>query len=110
MDVTEWSLDEETTKIDVTTTAGLGFEQSLAGQRKISGKFTVFYTTEKNPYSGAIALTPGSKPTLKLYVSDADYFQGLALITKASPKSAVKDAISIEISFENDGVWTHPGE
>jgi hypothetical protein len=110
MDVSEWSLDEEITELDVTTTAGLGFEQTIAGATKISGKFTIFYTTEKNPYSATPALTPGLKPVLKLYVSDTEYFMGTALITKASPKSAVKDAISIEISFRNDGVWTHPGE
>jgi hypothetical protein len=110
MDVTEWSLDEEISEIDVTTTAGGGAEQTLPGPTKISGKFTIFYTTEKNPYSSSIALTPKLKPTLKLYVSDTEFFQGVALITKASPKSAVKDAVSVEISFRNDGVWTHPGE
>lgn len=110
MDVTEWSLDEEITELDVTTTAGLGFEQTIAGATKISGKFTIFYTTEKNPYTSAILLKPGDKPTLKLYTSDSDFFSGVALITKASPKSAVKEAISIEVSFRNDGVWTHPGD
>jgi hypothetical protein len=110
MDVSEWSLDEEITELDVTTTAGLGFEQTIAGASKISGKFTIFYTTEKNPYSAPIALTPGLKPVLKLYVSDTEFFQGTALITKASPKSGVKDPISVEVSFRNDGVWTHPGE
>jgi hypothetical protein len=109
MDVSEWSADIEITEIDVTTTAGNGFEQTLTGPTKISGKFTVFYTTEKNPFGVTAGLTPGESVTLHLHTGGGDELTGLALITKAMIKSAVKEAVSVELNFRNDGPWTYPG-
>jgi hypothetical protein len=110
MDVTEWSADIEITEIDITTTADAGFENTLEGPTKISGKFTVFYTATKNPFDAAQSLAPGDTPTLTLHTGGGDTLSGLALITKVMIKSAVKEAVSIEVNFRNKGVWVLPGQ
>lgn len=109
MEVKEWSASVKVDPIDVTTTAGNGYKQKLTGTKEVTGKFTVFYKTEINPFSAALNCSAGQKPTLYLHVGGGDSLNGVALITENAVKSATTEGISVEISFENDGPWNEPG-
>lgn len=112
MDAQGWSADVEVSTFDSTTTADSGWEDTTAATKKVSGSFDFFWNPAKKPSGGTANLTPGSTPTLTLYVnkvaSVGDTLVGVGLITKLSLKSKVKDGFLLTASFTSKGVWTLP--
>lgn len=112
MDVTGWSGDPEVNTFDSTTTADGGWDDTSASTKKISGSFDFFYNPAKKPTGAAANLTPGSTPTLSLYIDEvnqpSEVFTGVGLITKLSLKSKVKDGWIVTASFTGKGAWTFP--
>jgi hypothetical protein len=110
MDAGGWSADYEISTFDSTTTADGGWEDETAATQKISGSFDFFYNIAKKPTGSTANLTPGSTPTLTLYVNTVggDALVGVALVKKLSLKSKVKDGFMVTASFTSKGVWTVP--
>lgn len=112
MDVQGWSLDPEVNSFDSTTTADGGWDDETASTNKVSGSFDFFYNPTKKPTGAGAGLTPGSTPTLQLYIDEvndpAELFTGKALIKKLSLKGKVKDGWLVTASFVGKGQWTYP--
>jgi len=108
IDVEGWSADYEIGEADTTTTADGGWEDSIGCHKKFSGSFDFLYNPAKKPTGASANLTPGSTPTLTLQATTGEVFSGVALITKLSLKSKVKDAFRVTASFRNRGPWTCP--
>lgn len=112
MDVMGWSADPEVNTYDSTTTANAGWDDISASTKKISGSFDFFYNVAKKPTGATANLTPGSTPTLQLYIDEvnepSEVFTGQAMITKLSLKAKVKDGWIVTASFTGKGAWTFP--
>jgi len=109
MDVQGYSLDIETAVIDSTTTSDGGWESAIGGPSKASGSFDFFYDTAKKPTGATANLTPGSRPTLTFQITTGETISGVALISKLSLKSKVKDGYIVTASFQSGGgAWTLP--
>jgi hypothetical protein len=110
MDAAGWSADVDTSTFDSTTTADAGWEDETVATLKVTGSFDFFYNTAKKPTGSSANLTPGSTPTLTLYVNETggDNLTGIALIKKLSLKSKVKDGFMVTASFTSKGIWTLP--
>lgn len=112
MDASGWTADPEVNTFDSTTTADAGWDDTTASTSKISGTFDFFYNVTKKPTGAAAGLTPGSTPTLNLYPNQSadsgEVFTGMALITKLSLKSKVKDGFMVTASWVSKHAWTFP--
>lgn len=112
MDVMGWSLDPEVNTFDSTTTADAGWDDTTPSTKKVSGSFDFLYNVLKKPTGATAGLTPGSTPTLTLYIDkvnqSGETYSGRALITKLSLKGKVKEGWIVTASFVNKGSWTFP--
>lgn len=110
MDASGWSADYEVSTFDSTTTADAGWEDETSATQKLSGSFDFFYNALKKPTGSTANLTPGSTPTLVLWVDNpgGDSWTGKALIKKLSLKSKVKDGFLVTASWTSKGIWTVP--
>lgn len=110
MDAASWSADHEVNTFDSTTTADAGWDSTTASTQKISGSFDFFYNPSKYPYGTPAGLSPGSTPTLTLYINKTagNFLTGAALIIKLSFKGKTKEGFLVTASFVNRGPWTLP--
>ncbi len=112
MDVMGWTGDIEVNTYDSTTTADAGWDDTSASTKKVSGSFDFLYNVAKKPTGATAGLTPGSTPTLSLYIDEvnqpSELYTGVGLITKLSLKGKVKDGWIVTASFVGKGEWTFP--
>jgi hypothetical protein len=110
VDVTGFTADVEDGGFDATTTADAGWEDMLDSTRKVSGSCDLFFNRAKNPFASPLLLfsRPSVYPTLRLDCGGTKYLEGMAKITKVSFKSAVKEGITMTISYTSRGAWTLP--
>jgi hypothetical protein len=110
LDAKGWNIDYTVNVFDSTTTADGGWDDETAATQRIEGTVDVFYNILKKPTGATAGLTPGSTPTMKLYVNLAanEFFTGKALIKKLSLKSVVKEGFTVTVSFVNKAAWTVP--
>jgi hypothetical protein len=110
VDISGWSADVSVNTFDSTTTADGGWDDETPATKRVEGSFDFFYNKSKKPTGATMNLTPGSTPTLTLYVNqpDGELLTGKGLIKKLSLKAKVKDGFVVTASFVNKGVWTLP--
>ncbi len=110
VDAQGWSADVSSNTFDSTTTADAGWDDETSATSRVEGSFDFFWNSTKTPTGSSVNLTPGSTPTLTLYVNKTDNISltGKALIKKLSLKSKVKDGFLVTASFVNKGPWTLP--
>ncbi len=110
VDAQGWSADVTVNTFDSTTTADLGWDDETSATSRVEGSFDFFYNPAKAPFGGSANLSPGSTPSMTLYVNKpaSIALTGTGLIKKVSLKSKVKDGFLLTASFVNKGPWTLP--
>jgi hypothetical protein len=104
--LTEWSIDMATDKVDVTA-FGDGNKTYVQGLKDLSGSFSGFWNDAADTIYDAAASADGVK--MYLYPSsDASgkYFYGPAWVDM-SVSTSVSDAVKISGSFSANGTWDY---
>lgn len=106
----KWTATPESAYLDTSNMEGGGFEDQIAGLRKLDVHLEGWWDAGANPYDSPLNLLDGQVVSFVLYTSDtgSPAWSGTALV-KGMPMTAdVKDAIRYTIDMKAKGSFNTP--
>lgn len=103
--VTSWELDYKGEAVDITGMDSSGVKEFIAGLTEAAGTATIFATDDATNPVANTEIRPGLTCVIWLFhaASDAESWNGSAIITDVKPTVHVSGAVSYDISFQFTG-------
>jgi hypothetical protein len=106
----KWTATPESAMLDTSNMEGAGFEDQIAGLRKLDIHIEGWWDAGANPYDSPLNLVDGQQVSFILYTNDvgSPAWSGTALV-KGMPMTAdVKDLIKYTVDMKAKGSFNTP--
>lgn len=107
--VSDWEFTESADRIDTSNTCDAGYGSSIAGIKNGEGRAKMFWDTAAPQPLASPLVKAGTEAAFTLYIgsptNDSITFNGVIL--SGTTRSAVREAVTYEITFASQGAITY---